>query len=275
VPGGTTTMGLTKAVATKTTSKKKVTEKEIEVIQVKIESIEVCLLGTSPLYFNRLAEKAKRELLFPSGRRVTSADRAQSYKHDPLNEFLSSVHKNPDGRPTRLCMPSPAFKGAMMTAALDLPGTKKAEIGRLLFIDGYTVDVYGIPYLKMDGVRTADINRTPDIRTRAFLPEWCCKIRVKYVLPKLSSSAIGNLLTAGGITCGVGDFRQEKGKGSFGQFEPVNEGYPEWKRIVKTMGRVAQDAALRNPQPFDEETRELFDWYNTEINKVTKTKSST
>lgn len=242
-------------------AKKPAVEQELNIIQIKTESIEICLLGTSPLYFNRLAEKAKRELLAPRGRRTSAADRAASPKHDPIAEFQASVHRNRDGRATRLYMPSPAFKGTMMTAALDLPGTKKTEVGRLLFLPDYTVDIYGIPYLKMDGVRTADINKTPDIRTRAYLPEWACKIRVSYVVPKLTAKSVGNLLVAGGITCGVGDFRQEKGKGSFGQFTVVNSDNADWKRIVKAQGRVEQDKALKNPEPYDDETKELLEWY--------------
>jgi hypothetical protein len=154
----------------------------------------------------------------------------------------------------------------MMTAALDLPGTKKAEIGRLIWVESYMVDVYGIPYLKMDGVRTADINRTPDIRTRAFLPEWACKIRIKFVKPKLNPNAVFNLLVAGGITCGVGDFRQEKGKGSFGQFTIVDHDDKEWTRIAKAQGMKAQDHALSHPEayPNDPDTIELLDWFLTQ-----------
>lgn len=240
-------------------------EAELSVIKIETGLAEVCILGTSPLYFNRLAEKARRELLAPKGRRVSSADRAGSPKHDPVKEFHDSVHRNPDGSATRLYLPSPAFKGAMMTAALDLPGTKKAEIGRLLWVESYSVDVYGIPFLKMDGVRTADINRTPDIRTRAYLPEWACKIRVKFVKPKLNTNAVYNLLVAGGITCGVGDFRQEKGKGNFGQFTVVDPDNTDFKRILKTQALKQQDHALAAAQPYpgDPDTMELFDWFQS------------
>jgi len=244
-------------------AKPKPQETELSVIKIETGVAECCILGISPLYFNRLAEKARRELLSPRGRRTTSADRAASPKHDPIREFLDSVHRNPDGSSTRLCLPSPAFKGAMMTAALDLPGTKKAEIGRLLWVESYSVDVYGLPFLKMDGVRTADINRTPDIRTRAYLPEWACTLRVKFVRPKLNAESVFNLLVAGGITCGVGDFRQEKGKGSFGQFTIVEPDNPEFKRIVKSQGLKQQDHALKAAQPFpgDPDTIELLDWF--------------
>ena len=56
---------------------------EISVLKIQQGVVEFCLLGTSPLIFNRMAEKAKRELLMPKGRK-TAADRAQSLKHQPV-----------------------------------------------------------------------------------------------------------------------------------------------------------------------------------------------
>jgi hypothetical protein len=40
---------------------------------------------------------------------------------------------------------------------------------------------------------------------------------------------------------------------------------PTFLRIVETQGRVAQDAALENPEPHDEETRELLGWFGGEV----------
>jgi hypothetical protein len=245
---------------------------EITILEISQGSVDVAIIGTKPIYFNRMAEKAKRELLLPKGRK-TAADRAQSLKHDPVSEFRNSVYRNyGDSCATRLCFPTPAFKGAMMTAALDLPGTKKTEIGRLAWVENYSVDLYGIPMLKMDVVRSADMNRTPDIRTRAIVTEWCCLMSVSFTQPKLSARSVLNLIAAGGITCGVGDFRQEKGKGSFGQYRLAEANDKDLKRIMK-LGREVQDEALENYKCFDGETEELFDWYLVEVANRTVSKS--
>lgn len=240
---------------------------EISVLEIRQGQIEFCILGNSPLIYNRMAEKAKRELLMPKGRK-TAADRAMSLKHNPIEEYRASVYRQETGN-TRLVFPAPGFKGAMATAALDLPGTKKSEIGRLVWVPRYSVEVYGIPQLFMSVVRSADMNRTPDIRTRAILPNWACRVTVSFVMPKLREQAIANLLAAAGVTVGIGDFRQEKGKGSFGQFSLVQPDDPEFLRVIAEGGRDAQDAALERPESYDAETAELLDWFSAEVVKLT------
>src|SRR5579863_7996326 len=102
-------------------TKKSSENTEITVLAITTGSVKVGIIGTRPLIFNRMAEKAKRELLLPKGRK-TAADRAATLKHDPISEYRNSVYRYADdAHPTRLCFPAPAFKGAMMTAALDLP----------------------------------------------------------------------------------------------------------------------------------------------------------
>ena len=240
---------------------------EITVLAISQGTVKVGIVGQQPLIYNRLAAKAQRELLLPK-LKMNAAERAANLKHDPIEEYRNSVHRNVgDDHPTRLRMPSPAFKGAMMTAALDLPGTAKSVIGRLSWVEGYSIDLYGIPQLFMCPVRMADIGKTSDIRTRAIVPEWCCVFTVSFVRPRLTESAVFNLIAAGGITCGVGDFRQEKGKGSFGQYRLTETDDPELNRIIKTGGRQAQDAALQEPVCFDGESQELLEWYTQEILK--------
>ena len=71
------------------------------------------------------------------------------------------------------------------------------------------------------------------------------------------------VLTAG-IMRGVGDYRPEKGKGDYGQFELVAANDPRFLAVIKDGGRRAQDAALANPSPYDAESAELLTWYGVE-----------
>ena len=246
----------------------KASDGEISVLEIQQGVVEFCILGTSPLIMNRMSEKAKRELLLPKGRKTT-AERAQSLKHNPVEEYRASVYRDASSEaPTRLSFPATGFKGAMMTAALDLPGARKSEIGRLVWTEGYSIGIYGVPRLFMSAVRSADMNRTPDIRTRAILPEWACRVRVRFVRPRLREQTVANLLAAAGITVGVGDFRQEKGKGNFGQFGLVGADDADFARIVAAGGAAAQDAALANPVPHDEESEELLAWFSAEVTRL-------
>ena len=241
----------------------KTTSNEIHILKINQGSIDVFVVGESPLICHRMTEKGARELLMPKGKK-TAAEKASSLKHDPLAEFRASPYTSTAAEaPTRIQLMSTMFKQAMMTAALDLPGTKKAQIGRLVYVEGERVDVYGLPKVLMAITRSADFNNTPDVRTRAILPRWACRITVKFVRPNLRETDIANLLAAAGVTAGVGDWRVEKGSGNYGRFRLASEDDPALLKILNE-GRAAQDAALENPEVYNEETGELLSWFDVE-----------
>jgi hypothetical protein len=237
---------------------------------VKTETAKMAIIGLTPLILNRMSEKSKGSLLLPSGKK-TAAEKQSSLKHDPLAEYQASAYTLPDGE-TLLGVMSSAIKGAMMTAALDLPGAKKAQIGRLVYVYGDYTPVFGVPKLFMSVTRSADMNRTPDIRTRAIVPEWAAIVTLSYVVPLLNATSIGNLISAAGITAGIGDWRPEKGKGTYGQFSIGNVNDPRFLKIMKSGGRKAQEAALENPSFYNEDTEKMFSWYSSEVVKRGKKK---
>lgn len=242
-------------------------EEVSEILKVTQGQFECCIVGTSPIILNRMSEKAKHELLLPRGRK-NAAERATTLKHKPVEEYRASAYRLPDpNAPTYLAHLSTAFKGSLRTAALDMPGAKKAQIGRLTYIAGDYVGIYGIPKLLMSVTRSADINKTPDIRTRAIVPHWACRIVVTYVQPLIKAQAVANLLAAAGLTIGVGDWRPEKGAGSYGQFRIADQNDPEFLDIVATGGRKAQIDAIETPVCYDEETAELLSWYDEEVGR--------
>jgi hypothetical protein len=244
-------------------------KKEAEVIihEVPTSMDTFYVLGTSPFICNRMSQKAREELLLPKGRK-TAAEKATSLKHDPLQEFRASPYLStrPDS-PTLIEALASMFKGAMKTAALDLPGARKTQIGRLVHVIGDRVSLFGVPQLFMSVVRSADMNRTPDVRTRAILPEWCAKVTISYVHSMIRTQSVANLLAAGGVTSGVGDFRPEKGAGNYGSYRVVSEDHPEVRMLMRSAGRDAQEAALAFPRSYDDETDELLSWYNVEVKR--------
>lgn len=242
----------------------KTKEQTVTVMRVEHGEAVFHLLGTTPLVFNRMNEKARRQLLAPTPRRK-NVERIDA-KHNPIEEYRASVYRTGDG-PTLLSFPSPAFKAAMATASLDLPGVAKTQINRLVFVPGFAQNVFGTPKLFMSVVRSADINRTPDIRTRALLPEWGIRVAIRYVMPMLTAETVASLIANAGITVGIGDFRQEKGKGNFGLFEIVEPTDPRWLAVV-AQGRAAQEAALEEPETYDADSEELFGWFNATHRKA-------
>lgn len=252
------------------------TTQEIHVAELKRGEIRLRIIGITPMFQHRMAAKAMRTLLLGGGKK-TAAEKKQ-IKHDPLEEYRTAAEIAPDG-PTALGLRVVAIKAAMCTAALETPGMTKSGAQRLLWMPGDLAPLYGTPQLRMDVVRSADMNKTPDIRTRPFLPKWGAEVVIHYVIPQLSASAVVALLCNAGILIGVGDFRQEKGKGAFGSFRVIGEGEhdAEWDDLVKHHGRKAQEAALESPEYANAETAELMAYYEAEclkrIESVTPKKS--
>jgi hypothetical protein len=230
-------------------------------------NITLRLIGTTPFYYNSMSVKAKRDLLIGSAPKTTAEKR--EIKHNPEEEFRDSVYKKSHGK-THLYFPPAAIKQAMATAAIETKGVAKTNVQRLIFLPELETEIYGRPYLKIDTVRMANINKTPDMRTRAYLPEWCAEINISFVQPTLSAVDVYTLLQNAGSIVGLGDFRQEKGRGAYGCFTVTGEGMPNWKdhkedweRITQD-GMIAQQHALANPEYADEMTEELMGYLNEE-----------
>lgn len=239
----------------------------IVVTEVMEGSVDAVIVGRSPLVLNRMSEKAKRQLLFPPPRKTT-ADKAANLKHVPIDEFRASAHQLSDG-PTLLAIRSTAVKGAIASAALDIPGSvSKAKIGRLTWVHGEYLPVYGVPQIYMAVVRMADINKTPDIRTRAIVARWAIPIRVNFVEPILNPTTILKLLIAAGLYIGVGDGRNEKGSLTFGQFEVISTVQAQKDKAIQSIfaqGRDVQIKAMATPDSYDTETSELLSWFDSEL----------
>jgi len=243
------------------------TNERIEIAEIRQEHSQVVVVGQSPLILNSIPQHARHELLLPKGRK-TAAQKATSLKHDPLQEFRNSASRAKDeGSPTEIVFPGVAFKKAMMGSALDIPGAKKAQIGRLVYIEQDWVSIYGTPELYMTMVRSADMARTPDVRTRAVIPMWCAVFDIAYVIPQLNRTVIGNLLGAAGITQGVGDFRVEKGSGNYGRFRVGEKGDKIVQMLMENGGTEAQRAAFEDPEFYDNDSRELYEWYGEELQR--------
>lgn len=241
-------------------------EAEIQVKPLRRATVRLRIIGTTPLFQNRMANKVKEQLLVGS-RKKTKAERAD-VKHNPLEEYRSSAEIMPDG-PTALGLRVTAVKAAMCTAALETAGLTKTSAQRLIFMPGDLAPLYGTPQLRMDVVRSADINKTPDVRTRAYLPKWGAEIEVQFIVPQLSVASVVSLLCNAGVLVGVGDFRQEKGKGAFGSFRVIGEGEDdlEWNELVAHHGRAAQLAALDDPEFADRDTSDLMEFFFSETKR--------
>jgi len=237
----------------------------LDILEVSRGQVDFYVLGESPLICNAMSAKARQTLLMPAGRK-TAAEKAITLKHDPTQEFNNSIYRSlEEDAPTLITLKATSFKKAMMGAAIDIPGAKKAQIGRLLYIVGDEIPIWGIPEVMMSVTRSADMAKTPDVRTRAIVPTWCSKFRVEFTEPMLKAPVISKLLGAAGMMQGVGDWRVEKGSGNYGRFMVVDEDHPQVQLLMQAAGREAQIEAMETPTAYDSETQQLMDWYQEEL----------
>ena len=237
----------------------------MEIHALKQGRIKLRMIGQTPMYFNSMGAKAWRDLLVGGGKKT--AAQKKDIKHNPEQEFRDSIYKKSQGD-TYLCFPAAGVKGAMSTAALETAGITKSSVQRLIFLPESHIQIWGKPYMKMDIVRSADMNKTPDVRTRAFLPNWCAEVEIRFVTPTLSSHSIVSLLQNAGQIVGIGDFRQEKGRGGYGTFsvagsEDMGDMQEIWDEITQE-GRDIQEAAMNEPDCFDDQTAELMEFMQEE-----------
>lgn len=243
----------------------KKTDNPIEVIRVSQETVEIRVIGETPLIMESYSEKNKRDLLAPTGRK-SAVEKASTVKHDPRAEAYNSAYRLKEG-PTLLGFPSTGFKDALRSAALDLSGVQKTESGRLTRFIGEHNPVWGEPKMLMAMVRNSDPGRTPDVRSRVIIPRWCSLVVVKYTLPKMTLQGVLNLMVAAGVTNGIGGWRQEKGSADFGLWRLAIEedDLREFDQIRAEGGRDIQTAAMNDLEPYDEATASLIDWFDQEM----------
>ena len=70
-----------------------------------------------------------------------------------------------------------------------------------------------------------------------------------------------------GEQSGAGDWRQQKGSGSYGSYILVAADNPDFKRVMAEGGRKAQVEALQNPVAYNDETSEMLAWFGVEFNR--------
>lgn len=242
---------------------------QIEDYDIDLGIIDATILGVTPLMPHNKGPGAVRELLKPA-KKKNQAERDSTLKHNPDREFRESCYyRDTDtGGPTTLMFPASAFKRSMQTAAKHIPGVFMTEVRELVTVEGTLVDLYGTPFLRMGSVVQSGRNPIPDIRTWPILPAWCCDITIRFVQPRMSATAVMKLLSTAGLICGVGDGRPEKGAFDFGRFEVVDPKDERVEELRKAGGAAAQDEALAKPVPFDNFSRENYEWFHGELDKL-------
>ncbi|HEU0072497.1 MAG TPA: hypothetical protein VFS30_00660 [Dehalococcoidia bacterium] len=189
----------------------------VQISRIAAETIEVPIIGTSPLIINRFGEKAKRQLLDgQQGRKSPKTTR------DPQADFEAAMHRLADGG---YGFPITGFKAATISAARFYgKDVTMTALRQFLFFHGepgiggeqMARIVGGEPVMREDVVRLS--GRSTDLRYRPMFTEWSTVLKVTYVTSAVSRDSVLSLIDAGGLGVGVGEWRPEK-SGVYGTYQ--------------------------------------------------------
>lgn len=181
----------------------------VELPPLNIQTLEVTLIGDTPLITHRWSEKAKKSMLDKQMKKAKQAKEAK----DPEQDFRESLYALEDGT---YGFPAIGFKAAAVTACTSIGGITKVAARQAFHVDGEYVVIKGSePEMREDMVRIA--MGTADIRYRGQFFPWWTVLTIKYNANVFSAEQLLNMLNTAGFAVGVGEWRPEK-DGSYGRF---------------------------------------------------------
>jgi hypothetical protein len=185
----------------------------IEIPKLNLATLQVLLIGDSPLIVHAWSPKAKEMMLAKQMKKAKQAKEAK----DPERDFKESLYPMLDGSHT---FPAVGFKAAMVSACRFVENMKMTAARGAFHILGEYIKIDGQPEMREDMVRVG--MGTADIRHRGEFKKWKALIEIRYNQSAISAEQIVNLLNVAGFGVGVGEWRPER-DGSYGRFHVATE----------------------------------------------------
>jgi len=192
-------------------------DQEIQISKIAAETLQVQIIGTTPLIMHRFSEKAKKKMLD-----AMTGKKSPKQSKDPEAEFRAAAYRFEEGG---YGFPAIAFKMATVGAARFYPKNDVTMTGlrQSLFIGGHMgVDAQLLvkiasdePTMREDVVRVG--RGGTDLRYRPEFWPWGAVLEVTFVSAALTRDSVLSLIDAGGMGIGVGEWRPEK-NGDFGTY---------------------------------------------------------
>jgi hypothetical protein len=226
--------------------------------RVKFKTFDFWLVGKTPLITHAWSHKAKLAMLKKQSRAVTSKE-----ARDPKKDFTDSMYaisRDKDGNATAYGFPVTALKKAMIAVAHKDKGTAKTDIKASLWLKhdmisvrpalvGAVCDMPMIrlwaskPEMREDMVRVGvGVSKTASLAYRGQFRRWALRLAGKYDPTVLNPAQIGSLVFFAGVSCGIGEWRNEK-DGVFGSFRMVTDPQEiaDWNRFADGKGPLPQE----------------------------------
>lgn len=192
-----------------------------------LETVEIPLIGTSPLIVHAWSEKALRAMADKQQKKAAKAREAK----DPRDDFLGSLYwltdrpdkaTDDDLAKARFGLPSVAFKSAAVTACTSTGAITKIAARQAFHVVGEMVEIIGPPPVMREDVTRVGMG-VADLRYRGQFEPWGVRVRVEINTAVLSAEQIVNLFALAGFAVGVAEWRPERDGGN-GRFRLASAG---------------------------------------------------
>lgn len=192
------------------------TTPQVVITGIDSETIQVPIIGTTPLIVHRFSEKAKRQMLD-----AMQGKRTPKIAKDPEAEYEGAFYRLKAD--SGYGVPSVAFKQSMVGATrLFGKDVSMVLVRQTIFVHGEIgedgqplVKIEGEPRMREDVVTVGRGGH--DLRYRPEFPEWRAGVSITYVKSAFTRDSVLTLLDAAGLGVGICEWRPEK-NGDFGQF---------------------------------------------------------
>ena len=229
-------------------STKKVTDLSAALSEKPIfNKFGIWLVGDTPLIVHAWSEKAKKDML----KKQVTATRAGRAQRDPEQDFNDSMYKMGDDV---YGFPVTGFKKAMISVAHKDKGIPQTVVRSSLWVEGEMtrtmpalagaicdvplIRIWGSePEMREDMVRIGTgLRKTSNLAYRAQFTHWAVYLTGQYNSAVLSDVNLLTLATEAGLSCGIGEWRNEK-DGVFGAFHPaLTEERKAWDKFASGKG---------------------------------------
>jgi len=199
----------------------------IELPALAIQTLQVPIVGDSPLITHAWSEKALRAMADKQQKKATAGREAK----DPWADFCGSMYwlsERPE-KPTeadveaaRFGFPAIAFKAAAVTACTSIGSITKVAARQAFHVEGEFVEINGPPPSMREDVARVGMG-TADLRYRGEFSPWSAVLTVKFNANLMSAAQVVNLFQTAGFAVGVGEWRPER-DGPYGRFHVAADG---------------------------------------------------
>ena len=221
----------------------------VELGKIDLNTIELTVIGDSPLIMHKFSHKAQAEMLAKqckvtmpkeakdpefqyesgtyyideNGRELEDGVDMSLIPAGKVDAFNAQVKKHIEAikklKKPRFGMPAVAFKACAIRGAKAL-GLVMADMRGAFHIPVEYVEINGKRNMRSDMVRIS--MGTSDVRFRPEFKEWWARFFVTYNAAVVTPHQLLNMFNSGGFSCGIGEWRPEK-SGSYGMFHIASE----------------------------------------------------